>query len=374
MCGLVGIFGNVNTVKKEDFFEDLLQVDVVRGMDATGVAIVNSGKGKPKIFKGAVLPPVIIKNTKYTQAKSGTHILMMGHNRAATIGEVINQNAHPFNIGDITLAHNGTIFNFKHTLGDGQEFQTDSETLTYSISKIGIAETWKKIDGAATLTYWDSRHKTFNMISNGKRPIHFTYTDDKGCLLYASERWMLEAIAERHNIDLVSPTKDGEANIWYPKDHMLFTFKLVDNEVKETVIELQPKPPFVPYNCGYGADLDGYGGGLGWEEDLRLARNQQNTPINQEKDKRIIFPFKGKTTFHEPKKEFMKRYEDILAPTLLSIVQFQDRYKTCYSCEGPLKDEYDTTIILDTEIAMCKDCVLTCEYNGVPITKASIKC
>ena len=41
MCGLVGVAGDINN-KFEKLFKVLLQIDVIRGADSTGVAFVNN--------------------------------------------------------------------------------------------------------------------------------------------------------------------------------------------------------------------------------------------------------------------------------------------------------------------------------------------
>ena len=64
MCGLVGTFG-WNLVKSDiEKFNFLLNIDVIRGYDSTGVAVARE-KGKTKIIKGTLLPPDLLSLESY---------------------------------------------------------------------------------------------------------------------------------------------------------------------------------------------------------------------------------------------------------------------------------------------------------------------
>ena len=173
MCGLVGTFG-FNLIKTDiDQFGFLLNIDVIRGYDSTGVAVARE-KGKAKIIKGTFLPPDLLslesykKITQYEHTNSITALI--GHNRAATRGKVEQKNAHPFSYGHITLVHNGTA-NLLPTLAlEDKEFTVDSEAICYGIWKHGIDKVYAAVDGALTVVWWDNSEKALYHLTNGQRP------------------------------------------------------------------------------------------------------------------------------------------------------------------------------------------------------------
>lgn len=92
----------------------MLKLDTTRGKHSTGVARVpwNSDKRKDvEIVKSVGTPWDLIdrKPREYYNDYHGTpgpyiqgnYIALMGHNRWATVGEIIDENAHPFEAGKI---------------------------------------------------------------------------------------------------------------------------------------------------------------------------------------------------------------------------------------------------------------------------------
>src|SRR3546814_11475199 len=78
-----------------------------------------------------------------------THLMLFGHNRAATKGAVNQENAHPFNHGDIVGCHNGTLYNVTN-LDDHKDFKVDSENIFYDMSRNGAKATIVKQIGRAS--------------------------------------------------------------------------------------------------------------------------------------------------------------------------------------------------------------------------------
>ena len=94
MCGLVGVMGLL-TFREEQVFADLLMVDSIRGLDSTGVAVVNHDK-QLNVLKGTVLPQVLLDSEEYKELVKKKLRAMLGHNRSATMGNISAKNAHPF--------------------------------------------------------------------------------------------------------------------------------------------------------------------------------------------------------------------------------------------------------------------------------------
>jgi predicted glutamine amidotransferase len=90
--------------------------------------------GDVKIAKAAASPPELFYDTGFREALNGNQSrAFIGHNRLATRGVVNPFNAHPFQFGHITGAHNGTLetsCKWKlRRLGIGEKFDVDSQAL-----------------------------------------------------------------------------------------------------------------------------------------------------------------------------------------------------------------------------------------------------
>src|SRR3546814_3056993 len=100
-----------------------------------------------------------------------THLMLFGHNRAATKGAVNQENAHPFNHGDIVGCHNGTLYNVTN-LDDHKDFKVDSENIFYDMSRNGAKATIAKLQGAFALCWYDESNRTVNLVRNSQRPMY----------------------------------------------------------------------------------------------------------------------------------------------------------------------------------------------------------
>jgi len=124
--------------------------------------------------------------------------VIIGHNRWGTVGGNSKATAHPFDVGDLVGAHNGTLTS-KWRLKDANCFKTDSEAMLNSIQEIGVKETLKLSEGAWALVWYDFRDGSINFLRNKERSLYFV-TDMDGCLFWASEEWMLSVSLSRHGI------------------------------------------------------------------------------------------------------------------------------------------------------------------------------
>ncbi len=126
--------------------------------------------------------------------------LFMGHCRYATVGKVNKQNAHPFVVGSLVGAHNGTV--------RGKEFfspnKTDSQMMFEKMESIGIKQTLE------TLTYWDAYavsvfdkgSRTLTLARNTDRKLFLGIDKENDVIFWASEVQMLHLVAARNKIQL----------------------------------------------------------------------------------------------------------------------------------------------------------------------------
>lgn len=198
MCGIVGCVGRL-FVKDENWFKDVLIMDQVRGFDSVGLFSVDSTKNNLMWAKSTENPKKFLDNFRYKKNSifSKSNSVIVGHNRAATMGHVVEENAHPFTHEHITGVHNGTL-SLQKLLPDWLDFEVDSENLIYSIAKEGIEETWKNTCGAAALVYWDHKEKLLNIVRNSERPLYYAVVGD--VLYFSSEMGIAFAGHSRRKI------------------------------------------------------------------------------------------------------------------------------------------------------------------------------
>lgn len=194
MCGIVGVCGKI-LVKEENIFKTLLCLDTIRGPDSTGILGVSASTGF-EIFKKVGTPWHCFGDAGFEKIFKYTNVLLLGHNRAATVGAVNQANAHPFDVGEVIGVHNGTLRN-ESRLKDNDLFSVDSETLLHNFAVNGVSETVKIVDGAFSVVFYDKRDHTIHFLRNKERPLFYTFSEDNKTLLWASEAWMLSITCAR---------------------------------------------------------------------------------------------------------------------------------------------------------------------------------
>jgi predicted glutamine amidotransferase len=222
MCGLVGLVCKSMTLDHKKAFRLLLWLDEKRGRHSTGVCYVNE-KFEYNYYKALGTSYEMYdtddKNEFFEKSglvKEHSPLVLMGHNRHATMGAINVDNAHPFEVNDghIIGAHNGTLhkgyalWNLKHYTKD----KVDSQALYEELSEDGgdMQVTYPKLDGAMALTWVDTKANTFNIARNIQRELNYATLRDQQGIIYASEAWMLQAVFHDYPGLFIPPTTKKE--------------------------------------------------------------------------------------------------------------------------------------------------------------------
>ncbi|MFN8792206.1 MAG: glutamine--fructose-6-phosphate transaminase (isomerizing) [Bdellovibrionales bacterium] len=133
MCGIVGYLGPLEP--KDVILQGLKKLEY-RGYDSAGVAILHDGKAKRIRASGKLSA---LEEKLKTEKFNGN--LGIGHTRWATHGAPTERNAHPHQVGGISLVHNGIIENYQEIreelIQGGSEIlsDTDSELVAHLVAR-----------------------------------------------------------------------------------------------------------------------------------------------------------------------------------------------------------------------------------------------
>lgn len=182
MCGITGMIstgdlprGIVNRSLVNGY---LAQKE--RGNQSFGALIIS--KEKSIVVKNIKFSLFIEKFSTYSRYTS----LFMFHHRWASVGNISNENTHPFVAGNTCLVHNGTWVGaslYKNEFPD-LKGDTDSEVIAHMVEKYGL-DALKKIDGSASLVWVNKEKKSINFWRKST-PMHIAFVPSKKVLLFAS--------------------------------------------------------------------------------------------------------------------------------------------------------------------------------------------
>lgn len=288
MCGIVAIISKQTSTgflyKDKTIFLQMLISDMFRGMDSTGTFAVNK-HGNLKMVKDASPAPFFINkkeaNTYFNDFIYDYHIVV-GHNRKATMGATVSENAHPFIEGNICLVHNGTLQNH-YKLANRP---VDSNAIAAHIEEHGYKSLLKNIEGAYALIWYNATEKTLYFTRNAERPLHLVETSDR--VFLASEAKMLDWILDRNDV-----TKYTIQNV--PTDKV-FKFSL---ETRKLEAESKPKKAdpvknkFQNQNQRHQHRVNQMHSGFGHLALAYSSEATQNTETSTEKKKANIETYKS---------------------------------------------------------------------------------
>lgn len=149
MCGIIGCTGNQPV--RNILINGLKQLEY-RGYDSAGIALFDPKTGiilKKKVGRVADLEAA----TENLETVAGCGI---GHTRWATHGGVTEANAHPHQVGHVTLVHNGIIENYReltteYGLKGVLKSETDTEVVAALLDRLYEGDPMKTIKKVVNL-------------------------------------------------------------------------------------------------------------------------------------------------------------------------------------------------------------------------------
>ena len=185
-----------------------------------------------------------LKYVEKTLTNIDKYKFFIGHHRHATAGLISSKTAHPFSHGNITLVHNGSLTHLSRITNNSNEFDVDSEALTYALSTSSYGEILPKIKGAAALAWYDKAQDILYLYRNKERPLFFAKVKNEETTFIASEMWMLKGLLWRNGLEL--------ENIWDVGENQVVSFKDKATPYKTEIIE-PVKEETTPYQNDWPA-------------------------------------------------------------------------------------------------------------------------
>ncbi len=228
MCGIISYFSNEQTYNKRivALLTDLLWIDSVRGDHSTG--LIYQTEGGVDWYKKAIpgWDFVQLQSVQSLLDKSSKMKYLIGHNRAATRGDVNSNNAHPFQFSHITGVHNGTLQQYAGLVKDNHN--VDSQYLYDALSTEGWQSLVPRLQGSFNLLWHDNRDNTIHMCKNETRPYAFAKLKNSDILIGASEKPMLKWLVGKHGFEI--------EYCWTPKDNVEYIWKVDSDMVKPSTV------------------------------------------------------------------------------------------------------------------------------------------
>jgi hypothetical protein len=223
MCGIVGIINGKKSRavngKVCSYLRDAIVANSLRGFDSTG--IVQASKDRKVLVytsKSAVNGTRFVHTQghhQYIRDADDTAFTFV-HNRAATRGEVKDENAHPFQHTDedgrwLIGCHNGTLHGW-----NAKDYKVDSDWALSVIAQEGL-DAFEKLDGAYAFVWYGDREgtNTLNIIRNKDRPMFAIYLKGQDRMLFGSEYMMMLWLAQRNGLEVEDVVVDLEPGFLY---------------------------------------------------------------------------------------------------------------------------------------------------------------
>lgn len=208
MCGICGFVG----AQPPPTRKLLASLNIKRGQDGSGMLYnTSTTKWNPR-FNKTKKDIIEALGDKEFQDHIFHAPLLLVHTRAASrttsIGTSADDTAHPFQIGNVVLAHNGIINNWEELqrqlrrehpeLHRERLFKVDSECIAASLSvetpdANGYREAFGRLQGVAAVWFTDARKPNSFFIWTWNKELHYYLASDNSEFVFSSDKAHLRA-------------------------------------------------------------------------------------------------------------------------------------------------------------------------------------
>lgn len=185
MCGIVGYIGNRNA--QEILLGGLRRLEY-RGYDSAGIATMDT-TGRQTLIRAKGKVTELVARVKTHENKDMAGI---GHTRWATHGEPSEVNAHPHQVGDIMVVHNGIIENYKdlkaklknHTFVSATDTEVlaaliESKYKSGAILRDAVAEALQQVVGTYGIAVISTREPDEIIVARAGSPLIIGIGEDE---------------------------------------------------------------------------------------------------------------------------------------------------------------------------------------------------
>ena len=258
MCGLYGCITKKShkltaqqLEKRNAIIKSLAVAMQSRGTHSTGIAGINSQEYS--YFKQAISADEFIQTEGVSKFLAKNYNIIIGHTRYATVGDINDTNAHPFEHGRIIGAHNGSVSNHSDIKDEHKaKFEVDSEAIFYLLDKYNnnYTKAFKELEGRFAITWFDKRQPNKLHIVLDGNPLTIVRVPELETYFYTSEKYALQAIIASHfNLK--------DKSFWTP--HTEHVYEIDTNlGIKKKKVEF--KEYVSSYHGGY------YSGNYNWDK------------------------------------------------------------------------------------------------------------
>ncbi len=275
MCGIATISigrkcrGRVPYPKLRRLVKELMVELAPRGLDASGIAIINDPEmAESRVFKKALRPQRFVTRPKFRQMLEedigpSTNFILL-HARAATVGGTLsNFNNHPIITEPVIGIHNGTLRNDDLLFSEfedcfSQEGDVDSEIifrLYQHFTKMGfdpqqaMSLTSKQLEGAFTGALVDMRYPNRMVMFKNERSLCIIRIPHFDMVIAVSEARFYDNAARRLNI-----TSKDTCQFVHDGTGMVVDLN-TDRRITETVVDFDLPVGTVSYRRNYATWL-----------------------------------------------------------------------------------------------------------------------
>jgi glucosamine 6-phosphate synthetase-like amidotransferase/phosphosugar isomerase protein len=201
MCGIAGIY---KLKGSKASYEDIRRIATkllsnlsVRGIDAAGIAAINTTTKTVRILKAPIPSTKFITTKEYKDFHYSEEDLILLHSRAATQGDPKdNNNNHPLHstVSNAVLIHNGILYNFK-SLKKREKLPTKKDEVDSKIildlydKYLDIHQVIPRISGSCAMALYTKRRLYLYRHEN---PLVIAYLPELELIIFASTKAILQ--------------------------------------------------------------------------------------------------------------------------------------------------------------------------------------